>query len=169
MLVFQRTHYCESLHKEIVKKLYNTKEEQKEYDDESNEGEPPADEFRVWTDAAGTKKVNAKVIGFQDNDKVRIQLSRGKTMTALIKQFCNADQELMVKMRRHMLIQHQFRKWTDKTGKHTFIAKFIGFQSEGKIHLQSESGKTIAVPIDRLGQAEQELLKKLKNVNQPST
>jgi len=160
--IFQRTCHWESLHTRITATLYNTpnKEEQEEYNDESNENAPVADEFRIWTDVAGTRKINAKVIGFQDNDKVRIQSPEGKIALALIKQFSTADQKSMIKMREQMLIPNEFRKWTDKTGKHTFTAKFISFQAEGKVLLQSEAGKTIAVPIDQLGQAEQDFVKR---------
>jgi len=162
LFVFQRTHHCEYLHKKITEQLYHIQDSE----EQKQEDEPVVNEFRDWMDAAGTKTINAKVIGFQDGDKVRMQLLEGKTGTTLIKQFCAADQELMVKIRNQMSMPDQFRKWTDKTGKHTFTAKFINFQSEGKVLLQSEAGKTVSIPIDRLGQAEQEFLIKLNDKKQ---
>ena len=38
------------------------------------------------------------------------------------------------------------------------VAKFAGFQPDGKVLLQSPAGKTLAVPINQLGQAEQDFL-----------
>ena len=146
LLIFQQSSYSRHSH-----------------DEESDESKPSADEFRTWTDTTGTKQVNAKVIGFQGDGNVRIQLSEGKVMTAKIKQFCDADQQLMLQMRSQMLVTESFREWADRTGKHTTTAKFTGFQSDNVVLLQSKTGKTMPVPIDRLGQAEREFLKHLKN------
>ena len=53
-----------------------------------------------------------------------------------------------------------FRKWSKSDGSQSAIAKFVGFQSDGKAILQSPAGKTLAVPVSLLGQEEQEFLAK---------
>jgi hypothetical protein len=147
LLVFQRSSYCTS--------------HVTDYEEKVNETEPPsADTLRIWTDVTGTKKVHAKEVGFQCDDLVRIQSPQGKIATAKINQFCEADQALMLRIRGQMSGVADFRKWTDNTGKHSFIAKFIGFQSDGKILLQSPKGQTLVIPVSQLGQVEQKFLVK---------
>jgi poly(3-hydroxybutyrate) depolymerase len=169
LLVFQRSPSSyEHLLQAIVGKCYPLQYNQEEEtvgDYQGDEIEPTADNFRIWTDITGTKKLNAKIVDFQGSDQVRIQLSQGKTMTAQIKQFCDADQAFMMQIRSQMSELSEltvFRKWTDITGERTTVAKFAGFQSDNMVLLQSKAGQTIPIPIDRLGKAEQEFLAKLK-------
>jgi|GEM_PF-1416419 len=172
LIVFQRSLYCEIFHQKITEKLYHSQQEDAGEEEESkiDDTEPTLTEtFRVWMDVTGTKKIKAKVLDFQDDGRVRIQSPDGKIATALIKQFCVADQKLMREIRNQKLPAEGFRKWTDKTGKHTFTAKFLNFQPDGKVVLQSDAGKTVSVPIERLGQEEQEFLKQQKNESQLPT
>ena len=161
LLIIQRSSYCEHLQRRIAERWYHSQEE--EEDSENNTGEQGTDTFRVLTDVTGMKKIDAKILDFPVDDKVRIQLSNGKIATVLIKQFCDADQEMMKKMRSQMLVAEGFSEWTDSTGKHTTTAKLIGFQSDNVVLLQSTTGKTMPVPIERLGQAEREFLEQMKN------
>jgi len=150
LLVFQQSSYC-SPH---VTEYAN--------EEDMDETEPfTADTFRIWTDVTGTKKVNAKIVGFQE-DKVRIQSLEGKITTVAIKQLCDADQELIRKIQAEQPLPEGFRRWSKSDGSQSAVAKFVGFQADGKAILQSTTGKTLAVPVSLLGQAEQELLASLQ-------
>jgi hypothetical protein len=50
--------------------------------------------FRIWTDSTGTKKLEAKLIGFQNNN-AKLQLKTGQTGTMNIKSFSETDQKLI--------------------------------------------------------------------------
>jgi hypothetical protein len=65
----------------------------KTYDDQ-----PPDNQFRIWTDISGTKKIEAKLIRVQDN-KVWFQLKTGQTGTMNVKSFSEADQELLCQLK----------------------------------------------------------------------
>ncbi len=104
LFLFQRTSFCENLHKKIADHLYH-REDDDEYDD--NEEEPEDDEsvdeivadgFQILTDMTGTKKIQAKVLGFE-GDFVMIQSPHGKKAKAAIKQFSMDDQIMLQKMR----------------------------------------------------------------------
>ena len=147
VFLFQRSRYCEYMHGKFAVILYGIEEVM----DESNDTE----EFQIWTDATGTKQFEAKVVGFQIGSLVRLQSPAGKIASILFKQFCDSDQELIMKTLEQMLVSDIFFEWTDKTGKHTFVAKFSGLRQNDKVLLQSESGKAVLISIDRLGQVEQ--------------
>jgi hypothetical protein len=61
-------------------------------------------QFRIWTDKTGTKKIEAKLIGILD-DKAKFQLKTGQTGTMNIKSFSEADQKLI----------HEFQKQKSST------------------------------------------------------
>jgi len=50
------------------------------------------------------------------------------------------------------------RKWADSTGKYAVEAEFLEVQ-DGKVRLKKDNGSIIAVPIDKLSQADQEFVK----------
>jgi hypothetical protein len=53
------------------------------------------------------------------------------------------------------------RTWTDSTGKNKVEAMFLGIE-DNKVKLRRTDGKEIAVPLDRLSPADQEMAKKLQ-------
>ncbi|MCA9146251.1 MAG: hypothetical protein KDB05_25860 [Planctomycetales bacterium] len=55
------------------------------------------------------------------------------------------------------------RTWTDITGKHKIEATFLGIE-DNKVKLHRTDGKELAVPLDRLSQADQEVAQKLQEV-----
>lgn len=52
------------------------------------------DGFREWADVSGTKKIVAKLLGFQD-DKARFELQNGQVIVTPIHQFAAEDQVLL--------------------------------------------------------------------------
>lgn len=50
------------------------------------------------------------------------------------------------------------RTWTDSTGTHTLEAEFVDFK-DGKVNLKKEDSKTVAIPIERLSESDQEFVK----------
>ncbi len=135
LFAFQRTALCEQLHERIADRLYRRRDEDEDDDEEEEEEDDtdddesgeievetiPDDGFRMLTDITGTKKIKAKIVGFQ-GESVRIQSPEGKIALAPIKQFSTADQKLMLKIRNQMQSTAGFREWTDKTGKQTFVS-----------------------------------------------
>jgi predicted esterase len=157
LFVFQRTPHCERSHERIAKTLTKylpNKTAETEASTTSQDG------FRMWSGITGTKQFKAKIVGFQGDSQVRIQSPEGKIVTAPIKQFCDADQELIRKMQAEQPLPEGFRRWTKFDDSQSTVAKFVGFQPDGKAILQSPTGKTLAVPIDQLGRAEQDFLAK---------
>ncbi|MBC8353747.1 MAG: hypothetical protein H8E66_17245 [Planctomycetes bacterium] len=53
------------------------------------------------------------------------------------------------------------RTWIDSTGKHKIEATYLGVEDD-KVKLHRTDGKELAVPLDRLSKADQELVKKLQ-------
>ena len=158
LFAFQRTALCERLHERIADRLYRRWGEEDEDDEEyEDDDEEAADDFRILTDITGTKNIKAKILGFQ-GDAVRIESPEGKIALAPIKQFSVADQELLRKIQVEQPLPEGFRKWSNISGTQTFVAKFIGFQGEDKVLLQSQTGKTMPVPINQLGVTEQDFL-----------
>jgi poly(3-hydroxybutyrate) depolymerase len=156
LLVFQRSHYCERLRESIAIMLTPVTPHEEEEGDTTEAF--TADEFRSWTDVTGTKQIKAKIVGFQEDTHVRIQSPEGKIAAYPIKQFCVADQEFIRNLQAEQSLPEGFQRWTKFDGSQSLVAKFIGFQSGDKAILQSLAGKTLAVPINQLGQAEQEFL-----------
>ncbi|MGA2256982.1 MAG: SHD1 domain-containing protein, partial [Thermoguttaceae bacterium] len=52
---------------------------------------------------------------------------------------------------------HQHRTWTDSTGKYTIQAEFVEFK-DGKVRLRKENGKEVRIPIEKLSDADRELV-----------
>ena len=53
----------------------------------------------------------------------------------------------------------QLRAWTDSTGKHTIQAEFVEFK-EGKVRLRKQNGKVVTIPIEKLSDADRELVQR---------
>lgn len=146
LFAFQRTALCERLHERIADRLYRRDEEEEEYEDDNDEEEDdePADAFRILSDASGTKKIKAKVVGFQ-GDAVKIQSPEGKIATVAIKHFSETDQQLLLELREQTPSPEGFRTWTDTTGSKKITAKLVEILPDGKVRLESETGKTTTV------------------------
>ncbi len=54
--------------------------------------------------------------------------------------------------------QAEFRTWTDVTGKHKLEAKFVHFK-DGKVRLKKKDGSEVDVPLEKLREADQTLVK----------
>ncbi len=170
LFMFQRTALCERLHERIADRLYRRDEDEEDEDDDEEEDEgdeSTGDGFPVLTDITGTKKIKAKVLGFQ-GDAVRLQFPDGKIAPVAIKHFSKTDQELLRKMKPELPLPEGFRKWANAAGTQSFIAKFVGFQGNAKVLLQSQAGKTMPVPINQLGLAEQDFLAQERQRTAPS-
>jgi hypothetical protein len=50
------------------------------------------------------------------------------------------------------------RTWTDSAGTHTVEAEFVDFK-DGKVQLKKENGETVTIPIEKLGDEDQEFVK----------
>ena len=55
----------------------------------------------------------------------------------------------------------QTREWTDSTGSFHLQAEYLGFD-DGKVRLQKADGTVIAVPLERLSQADREFVRQTK-------
>lgn len=67
--------------------------------------------------------------------------------------------------------KEKLRTWTDSTGNHTVEAKFVEFK-DGKVSLEKEDGTAIAVPVEKLSEADQRFVRiraKAEPTAQPST
>ena len=151
LFMFQRTALCERLHEQIADRLYrrwDDEDEDEEYEDddeeEESDDETTDDGFRVLTDITGTKKIKAKILGFQ-GDAVRIESPDGKIATVAIKHFSETDREWLRKMQAEQPLPEGFRIWTDTTGTKKITAKLVELLPDGKIRLESEAGKIMTV------------------------
>ena len=54
--------------------------------------------------------------------------------------------------------QPEYRIWTDTTGQFNIKARFAGIEDD-KVLLETEDGRTIRVPLEKLGETDQKLLK----------
>jgi pimeloyl-ACP methyl ester carboxylesterase len=160
LFVFQRSPYCERLRERVHGRIVELLTPHNLYVAKQNEENTDAksDDFRIWSDTAGTKQFKGNVVDFQGDNQVRIQTPEGKIATMPIKQFCTADQELIRKIQDEQPLPEGFRRWAKFDGSQSAVAKFVGFQPDGKAMLQSPTGKTLAVPINQFGQAEQDFL-----------
>jgi len=52
----------------------------------------------------------------------------------------------------------EVRKWTDGTGKYSVQAELVDVK-DGKVHLRRADGRVVAVPLEKLGAADQEYIK----------
>ncbi len=129
---------------------------------------PPGDGFRIWTDTTGAKKITAKLVDFLPDGKVRLESETGKVMTVDPKFFCEDDQQFLAQLKKPVALPEGFRKWSNAAGTQSFIAKFVGFQGGDKVLLQSQAGKTMPVPINQLGQAEQDFLAQEREQTDPA-
>ena len=57
-----------------------------------------------------------------------------------------------------MAEQGPLRVWTDSTGKHTVEAEFVELK-DGRVRLKKEDGKIITIPIDKLSEVDQNVLR----------
>jgi hypothetical protein len=55
---------------------------------------------------------------------------------------------------------HEFRTWTDSTGKFSVEARFAGY-AMGVLKLQKKDGTTLKVPLERLSAADKEYVRGL--------
>jgi hypothetical protein len=163
LLLYQRTPHCERLQERIAKTLTQyipNKTAETEADVTYQDG------FRMWSGTTGTKQFKAKIVGFQGDSQVRIQSPEGKVVTAPIKQFCAADQELIRKMQAEQVLPEGFREWADVSGTKKIVAKLLGFQ-EGKALFELQDGRKITARIEQF--EEKELLSRLMDETIPST
>jgi antitoxin component of MazEF toxin-antitoxin module len=160
LFVIQRSHYSEQLHERVYKRIVDILTPYRPSDTKVDDAVRESDSYRMWSGIEGAKQIKAKMVGFHGDNQVKMQSTEGKIVTIPINKFCTADQELLRKMQAEQPLPEGFRRWANHNGSQVVVAKFAGFQSDGKALLQSPAGKTLAVPINQLGQAEQEFLAK---------
>ncbi|MDR2439871.1 MAG: prolyl oligopeptidase family serine peptidase [Planctomycetaceae bacterium] len=157
MLIFQRTKYCERLHEGIAKEFYSGRSA-KEDEQDDDDGDVTKD-FYTWTDNTRNQELELKLIDVKNGD-ARFETLDGKVIVINIARFCIDDQRVL-KSYNEQVPDKKFRIWTDISGTQKFEAKLIGVQNN-LVLFQSKTGDTGTMNIKSLSEADQKLIRQLK-------